>query len=91
MKLLLVYLIVINLALFVTMGADKRAARRGGRRVPERTLFALAVIGGAPGGTLGMLAFRHKTRKPMFFIGFPLLTLALILVLWICAPELAAL
>ena len=73
MKLLLAYLACINLVLLIVMAADKRAARRGARRVPERVLFGLAVIGGAPGGTLGMLLFRHKTRKPLFALGFPLL------------------
>ena len=73
---LTVYLICINLALFCAMGADKRAAQRRRRRVPETTLLALAVLGGSVGGILGMLLFRHKTRKIAFYLGFPLILLA---------------
>ena len=86
MKYLIAYLTAVNLLLFLTMGMDKRAARRGARRVPERVLFALAVIGGSLGGVLGMVIFRHKTRKPLFAIGFPLLLLAQMFILWKCAP-----
>ncbi len=43
-----------------TMAWDKRQARRGGWRVPERVLWAMAVLLGAPGEYLGMRAFRHR-------------------------------
>ena len=71
LKLLLIWLAGVNLVLLCVMGWDKAAAIRGDRRVPETTLLALAVIGGSPGGILGMLLFRHKTRKPAFYVGFP--------------------
>ena len=67
--------LLLNLALFALMGADKRRARLGKRRVPEKTLFLLAVLGGAPGGTLGMSVFRHKTKHWYFAWGFPILAL----------------
>lgn len=57
--------------LFILMGADKRRARR----IPERRLFAVAAIGGAVGGWLGMRAFRHKTRHWYFHVGFAALGL----------------
>ncbi|MBS1418874.1 MAG: DUF1294 domain-containing protein [Oscillospiraceae bacterium] len=69
--LLLLWLAVMSTALFFLMGADKRRARRGSRRVPEARLFLLAFLGGAIGGTLGMYAFRHKTRHWYFALGFP--------------------
>ncbi len=72
----LIYLLAINLALFFTMGADKSLARHHKRRVPERTLFTLCLLGGGAGGVLGMLAFRHKTRHVKFVVGFPLILLA---------------
>ncbi len=75
-----------SLALFLTMGADKRRARRGGRRVPEKRLFALALLGGGVGGLLGMYAFRHKTRHRYFVFGFgalALLQLAALLLLFL--------
>lgn len=62
---------VMSAALFIVMGADKRRARRRQRRVPEATLFLLALLGGAVGGVLGMQVFRHKTAHLKFIIGFP--------------------
>lgn len=53
-------------ALFALYGYDKRQARDGGPRVPERLLHLMALAGGAAGGWLGMLVFRHKTRRPVF-------------------------
>ena len=67
---------VMSLALFALMGADKRLAQKGARRVPERKLFLLALLLGAPGGLLGMYAFRHKTRHWYFVLGFWGLALA---------------
>lgn len=73
---------LMSLALFFTMGADKRRARAGARRVPEKTLFLLALLGGAVGGTLGMRAFHHKTKHWTFAWGFPALA---VLQLGLCA------
>jgi uncharacterized membrane protein YsdA (DUF1294 family) len=50
----------------LAFGWDKACAVRGARRVPERGLLGLAVLGGWPGAWCGVLAFRHKTRKPLF-------------------------
>ena len=73
--LLPVWLFLASLVLLAVMGADKRRARRGLRRVPEKTLFLLALLGGAWGGWLGMRLFRHKTKHRSFVLGFPLLAL----------------
>ena len=64
----------LSLALFVTMGMDKRFAKTGHRRVPEKRLFLLALLFGASGGLLGMYAFRHKTKHWYFVLGFWALT-----------------
>ncbi len=74
-QILCAWLIIVNLLLFLLMGKDKRAAVRGEQRTPETTLLALAVLGGSVGGILGMLLFRHKSRKPAFRIGYPLILL----------------
>ena len=47
---------------FVAYGADKRRAAGGGRRVAERTLHLLSVLGGWPGALAGQRRFRHKTQ-----------------------------
>ena len=82
MILLWCYLGVMSILLFIVMGWDKLSAMRQKRRVPEATLFLLAVIGGAPGGAMGMICFRHKIRKPGFTIGFPVLAAAWFAAVW---------
>ena len=72
---LAVWIIVLGVFLFVLMGADKAKARSGRWRISEKTLFILALLGGACGGWLGMLVFRHKTRHWYFSIGFPVLAM----------------
>ena len=74
-RILYVWLLLMSLVLFFTMGADKRRAVKSLRRVPERRLFTLALLGGAAGGWLGMYAFRHKTQHGKFIFGFPLIAL----------------
>ncbi len=81
----IIYLIVINIIAFLAMYIDKRKAKYGRWRIPEQTLFILAVIGGSIGAIIGMYIFRHKTKKLRFSIGFPLiLALQIILItsLW---------
>lgn len=58
---------------FILMGVDKQKAKKGQWRIPERTLWTLALIGGALGGWIGMRVFRHKTKHRSFIIGMPLL------------------
>ena len=76
---MLLYFIVINVVAFVAMGRDKKKAVRRQYRTPESVLFLYAVMGGTPGAIAGMRCFRHKTRKPLFYIGLPLLLLLQIL------------
>ena len=67
------YLLIINAVGVLIMLADKRRAQKKLWRVPEATLFTIAILGGSIGVLLGMRLFRHKTRKPRFYIGIPLL------------------
>lgn len=66
-----VWLAAVNLAAFFAMGADKRKARRGKWRIPEKTFFILALLLGSIGCWLGMYVFRHKTRHWYFVVGMP--------------------
>ena len=79
----LIYLGAMSLLLLLLMGFDKSAAIRGKRRIPERTLLSVAALGGSVGGILGMFLFRHKIRKPAFYIGYPAFLLAHIGILYL--------
>ena len=71
MTILFVYLLVMNVAAFLIMGADKKRAIAQKRRIPEKTLFLLALLGGSLGAYMGMQSFRHKTKHLKFTIGLP--------------------
>ena len=73
MELLLVYIVVINMITFFLYGFDKWQARRGKWRISERTLLGVSAIGGSLGALVAMSLFRHKIRKPKFYLGVPLL------------------
>ncbi|WCK52539.1 DUF1294 domain-containing protein [Aneurinibacillus sp. Ricciae_BoGa-3] len=79
LKFLTLYLLIINLIGFYVMYADKQKAKRGEYRIREKTLWQVALLGGAPFCSLAMELFRHKTKHTMFKFGFP--TVAIIQIL----------
>ena len=70
------YLIAVNIVTFLIYGLDKWKAKRDARRISEKALLTLAVIGGSIGAFAGMHYFRHKTRHWYFRYGIPLIILA---------------
>ena len=64
---------IMNIAAFALMGHDKRCARQGKWRVPEKTLFLVTACFGGLGGVLGMKVFHHKTQHWYFKVFFPVL------------------
>ena len=72
---LLIYLLTINALGFAFMLDDKQRARKKRWRIPEATLLTVALLGGSAGCFLGMRLCRHKTRKPKFSIGIPVILL----------------
>ncbi len=84
----LVYLALVNVIAFAVYGADKRRAKKDKRRVPEKTLFLLAIIGGSVGALAGMYTFRHKTRHWYFVWGIPsILVIQIALTVWLTAQK----
>lgn len=68
---LILYFVILNVLSFVVMGVDKKKAVKHLFRIPESTLFILALIGGCIGSILGMYTFRHKTKHWYFVYGMP--------------------
>lgn len=75
------YLLIMNIVAFFLMGIDKKKAQTGAWRIPEKTLFLSAILGGGVGAIAGMQLFRHKTRHRSFVIGMPLILLAWVILL----------
>lgn len=76
MKWIGLWILLLSMADYVLMGVDKWKARRGAWRVPEKTFFLVAILGGTPGAILGMWTFHHKTRHWYFKWGLPAILVA---------------
>ncbi len=70
--------LLMNLVAMMLYAYDKMMARRGDRRISEKTLLLMALLG--PFGAMaGMRWFRHKTRKLKFKL-VPLFALVHVLI-----------
>ena len=78
-QLIVIYIIAVNIISFIVMGMDKRRAQKRAWRIPDSTLFVLAIIGGSIGSILGMHLFHHKTRHWYFLYGMPAILIVQIL------------
>ena len=91
MFLILGYLCAINFVTFVVYAWDKRSARLGNWRVPERTLLLLAFVGGSIGAKIAQQKLRHKTTKQPFakrlslIIAAQIIFIIAVIALWIMA------
>lgn len=70
------YFTTINIIELILMGLDKLLAKKNIYRIPEIVLLIIPFLGGSIGGLLGMILFRHKTKKIKFKFLF---TISLIL------------
>lgn len=82
-----IYLIIMNLVGFLSMLIDKKKAERGSWRIKESTLLIIAVLGGSIGSIAGMYTFRHKTQKPRFYVGLPIILITQILIIIYIATQ----
>ena len=73
--------VIMNIVSFALMGHDKRCARQGKWRVPEKSLFLVTACFGGLGGVLGLKVFHHKTQHWYFRVFFPVLLIVQIAVL----------
>ncbi len=84
MLILICYLILVNLVAFFLMGIDKKKARTGAWRIPEKTLFLSAILGGSIGAIAGMQLFHHKTKHRSFVFGMPVILIVQIVLAAAC-------
>ena len=79
-EIVIVYLVVINVATFLTYGIDKWKAKKSLWRIREASLLGLAVLGGSIGAWLGMKVWHHKTMHKKFKSGIPLILVVQIVI-----------
>lgn len=76
------YLFGINLLAGGLTLYDKWAAQKNSWRVKERTLLLVSALGGSLATLLLMRFIRHKTRRPKFMVGLPLIIALQIFLIW---------
>lgn len=87
MKWIVLYLVVINLVTFYLMAEDKRRAKKQSWRIPEKTLFLAALLGGSVGAWLGMYLCHHKTKHWYFVVGIPLILAIQVVLAWLIGGK----
>lgn len=87
LKIVIFYLLAVNLLTYIIYGIDKHKARHNRWRIPEATLLLLAALGGSIGALLAMRVFRHKTQHKKFRYGVPLILLAQAAVAVFCCYQ----
>ncbi|MBQ6546279.1 MAG: DUF1294 domain-containing protein [Lachnospiraceae bacterium] len=83
-----IYLAAVNITAFILYGADKKKAKRGQWRIPEKTLLGIAAIGGSAGAILGMFLFRHKTKHWYFRYGLPAILIVQLVLVYVLSGRL---
>lgn len=76
-----------SVSAFLVMTIDKIQAIQGGRRLSERSLYTMALLGGSLGVILGIYVLHHKSRKTSFKIIVFLLTLLQIALVYHLLPD----
>ena len=77
------YLLIMNFISIMATVIDKKRAKRGKWRIPENTLMALALLGGAGGMWIAMKLIHHKTKHKKFMWGLPVILLFQILLVFL--------
>ena len=82
-KIVIAYVVLINIVGFFSMFIDKQRAMKNKWRIPEKTLFLIALIGGSIGSNAGMRLFRHKTKHWYFVFGMPAILILQIVIIFL--------
>ena len=90
-KIIIGYVIVINVITLMMYGIDKWKAKHSKWRIPEATLLIMAAVGGSIGAWTGIKLFHHKTLHKKFKYGVPailILQLAIIVFIYLTTNNL---
>lgn len=82
-KFIVAYVIIINIIGLFSMLIDKRRAIKNKWRIPEKTLFLIAILGGSIGSNIGMRLFRHKTKHWYFVFGMPAILIIQLVIIFL--------
>ena len=80
-KIVIVYLVIINVVTFFMYGIDKWKAKKSKQRIRETALLGLAVLGGSIGAWSGMKVWHHKTLHKKFRFGVPVIIIIQLLLI----------
>lgn len=80
-KILLIYLLLINIITFLIFYLDKKRAIKNKWRFKITTLLILCFLGGSVGAISAMYIFKHKTKVNYFTKGIPLIIIVHFLIL----------
>lgn len=87
-KWLIVYILIVNIYGLYVVWSDKRRARKGEWRIPEKQIWITSLIGGSIGVYITMKKIRHKTQHTSFMIGIPfIIILQIIVVVTVCTIK----
>lgn len=81
-KIVIYYLVGINIVSFIMFGIDKLKSINKQNRIPNAVLMSFLFFGGTIGGFLGMKIFHHKTNKDYYTVGIKLISLMQIIVIF---------
>lgn len=80
---IIAYVIIINIIGLLSMFIDKYRAIKNKWRIPEKTLFLIAILGGSIGSNIGMRLFRHKTKHWYFVFGMPAILIIQLVIIFL--------
>ena len=83
MNFIIAYVIIINIIGLLSMFIDKYRAIKNTWRIPEKTLFLIAILGGSIGSNIGMRLFRHKTKHWYFVFGMPAILIIQLVIIFL--------
>lgn len=70
------------------MYIDKQKAIKKKRRIPEKNIWIISLIGGSIGTSIGMFIFHHKTKHLNFRLILPsLATITIFLIIYLTTTK----